>query len=225
MGSPKNEKERRDNENQVQVTLTKGFWLGQHEVTQAEWQRVMQTTPWRGNNYVKVGEEYPATYVSWDDAIKFCQKLTEQERAANRLPRGWKYTLPTEAQWEYACRAGTKSQFSFGDDDSNLGDYAWFSKNAEDGADQHPHRVGQKKANLWGLHDMHGNVWEWCRTWYAKESAGGTDPQGPTEGSARVYRGASWDGDGCRSAHRGSLPPRARAPGLGFRVAAAPSGT
>jgi formylglycine-generating enzyme required for sulfatase activity len=93
-----------DDEGPASVTLTKGFWLGQHEVTQWEWQRVMQTTPWKGRNYVKEGDDYPATYLSWDDAMKSCEKLTETERSAGRLPSGWKYTLPTEAQWQYACR-------------------------------------------------------------------------------------------------------------------------
>jgi len=134
VGSPKDEKGRTSSENQVQLKLTKGYWLGQHEVTQSEWQRVMQTTPWNRNGffkkYVKEGDDYPATCVRWYDAIKFCEKLTETERDTGRLPAGWKYTLPTEAQWEYACRAGTKSRFSFGDDESDLVEYAWFRKNA-----------------------------------------------------------------------------------------------
>ena len=177
MGSPKDEKDRSDDENQVQVTLTKGFWLGQHEVTQAEWQRVMQTTPWSGNEDVKEGDDYPATFVSWDDAMKFCEKLTEQERSAGRLPSDWQYTLPTEAQWEYACRAGTKSRFSFGDDESDLGEYAWYGKNAGDIGEKYAHRVAQKKANPWGLYDMHGNVWEWCRDVYAYELPGRRRPR------------------------------------------------
>ncbi len=135
MGSPPTELGRIGNEGPVDVTLTKGFWLGQHGVTQSEWQRVMQTTPWSGQNYVKEGEDYPATYVSWEDAIRFCEKLTEMERDAGRLPVRWKYRLPTEAQWEYACRAGAKSRFSFGDDESDLPGYAWFTKNT-DGADE-----------------------------------------------------------------------------------------
>jgi formylglycine-generating enzyme required for sulfatase activity len=133
------------------VTLTKGFWLGQHEVTQAEWQRVMQTTPWRGEPYVKEGDEYPATYVSWDDAVKFCEQLTETERQAGRVPSDWQYTLPTEAQWEWAWRAGTKSRFSFGDNDSNLVEYAWFDKNADDAGKKYAHRVGQKRENGYGF--------------------------------------------------------------------------
>ena len=193
MGSPKDEKDRSDNENQVQVTLTKGFWLGQHEVTQSAWQRVTQTTPWSGKDYVKEGDDYPATYVGWDDAMRFCEKLTEQEHGAGRLPSDWRYTLPTEAQWEYACRGGTKSRFSFDDDESDLREYAWFDKNGADASEKYAHLVGQKKANPWGLFDMHGNVWEWCCDWYAKELTGGTDPQGPPwKGSYRVLRGGCW---------------------------------
>jgi formylglycine-generating enzyme required for sulfatase activity len=172
---------------QVQMTLSQGFWLGQHEATQAEWQNVMGTAPWSERSINK-GNEYPATYVGWSDAMKFCEKLTAQERDAGRLPDGWKYTLPTEAQWEHACRAGTKTQYSFGDDYTQLGDYAWFDSNANSEA----HRVCQKKANPWGLFDMHGNVWEWCRDYFAKERAGGTDPTGPPTGRFRVCRGGSW---------------------------------
>jgi sulfatase modifying factor 1 len=225
MGSPKDEKGRNDDENQVQVTLSKGFWLGQYEVTQSEWQRVMQTTPWSEKDNVKEGDSYPATYASWDDAVKFCEKLTEQERTAGRLPEGWSYTLPTEAQWEYACRAGTKSRFSFGDDDSDLEEYAWFYKNAPHTGERYAHLVGQKKANSWGLFDMHGNVCEWCRDRYAKELAGGTDPLGPSTGSGRVYRGGCWDDPAgyCGSAYRNWFAPARRDILVGFRLAAVPS--
>jgi sulfatase modifying factor 1 len=228
MGSPKDERGYFRDEDQVQVTLTRGFWLGQHEVTQAEWQRVMQTTPWSGNMFVKEGNDYPATYVSWDDGMKFCKKLTEQERAAGRLPSGWKYTLPTEAQWEYACRAGTKSRFSFGDDESDLSDYGWWGGFDRDGnakGEMYAHTVGQKKANPFRLYDMHGNVSEWCSDYYAKKLAGGTDPQGPSEGSNRVYRGGCWGSTArsCRSANRddGETPGK-RYYALGFRVAVVP---
>lgn len=225
MGSPKYEKGRHNNEDQVQVTLTNGFWLGQHEVTQAEWQRVMQTAPWSGKLYVKEGDDYPATFVSWDDAMTFCKKLTEQEYSAGRLAIGWRYTLPTEAQWEYACRCGTKSQFSFGDDESDLGEHAWFDKNASDAGEKYAHAVGQKKANWWTISDMHGNVMEWCRDWYGKQLAFGTDPQGPSKGSDRVARGGSWVNIAgkCRSAFRDRYTPDHRLTSLGFRVAAVPS--
>ena len=194
MGSPGYEKGHFADEKQVHVSLSRGFWLGQHEVTQAEWQRVMHTAPWSGNTFVKEGNDYPAACVSWDDAMKFCEKLTDQERAAGRLPLEWKYTLPTEAQWEYACRAGTKSRFSFGDDQSELSDYAWWGGVEDDGnvkGEHYPHVVGQKRANPFRLYDMHGNVLEWCSDYYAEHLAGGTDPQGPSKGSTRVLRGGA----------------------------------
>jgi sulfatase modifying factor 1 len=229
MGSPKDEKDRFDDEDQVQVILTRGFWLGQHEITQAEWQRIMQTTPWNGKKYVKEGDDYPATYVNWDDAMKFCEKLTERERGAGQPPSDWQYTLPTEAQWECACRAGTKSRFSFGNDDSDLSDYAWWGGIVGDGNaknELYAHIVGQKKVNPWGLSDMHGNVWEWCRDWHAEELTGGTDPQGPSEGGLRVRRGGCWSSSAgyCRSALRCGSTPGLRGYDLGFRVAAVPSG-
>ncbi|HEV8068339.1 MAG TPA: formylglycine-generating enzyme family protein [Planctomycetaceae bacterium] len=226
MGSPKDEKGHLPDETQVPVTLTTGFWLGEYEVTQAEWKHVIKTAPWSGTNYVKEGNDYPATHLSWDDAMKFCEKLTETERGARRLPKGWKYTLPTEAQWEYACRAGTKSRFSFGDNDSELGNYAWFEENAWDAGEKYAHLVGQKKPNAFGFYDMHGNQREWCRDWYGDRLAGGTDPQGPSAGSLRVFRGGclSDDGEQCRSAFRRGRLPDFRANFMGFRVAAVPSG-
>jgi formylglycine-generating enzyme required for sulfatase activity len=226
MGSPKDEKDRRKDEDQVHVTLTKGFWLGQHEVTQSEWQHVMQTTPWRSANNVKEGNDIPATYVSWDDAMKFCETLTNQEHIASRLPQGWKYTLPTEAQWEYAGRAGAKSRFSFGDDESELGNNAWFAKNAKDAGEAYAHSVGQKRPNSWGLNDIHGNVWEWCSNCYVKELSGGTDPNETSGSPNRVLRGGSWTAmaSNCRLAYRGWRTPDNRADWLGFRVAAVPTG-
>jgi formylglycine-generating enzyme required for sulfatase activity len=229
MGSPQDEEGRNSDENQVQVTLTKGFWLGQCEVTQGEWRRVMQMTPWSGKEYVKEGDDYPATYVSWNDATKFCEKLTKMARSAGRLPSDWQYTLPTEAQWEYACRAGTTTRFSFGNDESGLSDYAWWGGILGDGnakSAQYAHMVAQKKPNPWGLSDMHGNVWEWCRDWYAEKLEGGTDPPGPSRGSVRVFRGGSWfyPARDCRSALRSWLAPGNRLSCLGFRLAAVPSG-
>ena len=224
MGSPKDATYRFADERPLQVTLTRGFWLGQHEVTQAEWQRVMQTTPWSGNISVKEGDDYPATYVSSEDAMNFCEKLTEQEHSAGRLPSDWRFTLPTEAQWEYACRGESKTRYSFGDDESNLGDYAWFTKNANDAGEKYAHLVGQKKANPWRLSDMHGNVYEWCSDYYAEKRAGGTDPQGPSEGSNRAIRGGSWTSSAgyCRSALRYGLTPGNRSSDVGFRVALVP---
>jgi sulfatase modifying factor 1 len=233
MGSPVNEKGRGDDENQVHVTLTKGFWMGQHEVTQAEWQHVMHTTPWiavpfGGKVFIKEGNDYPATGVSWLDATKFCETLTRQERGNGRLASGWRYALPTEAQWEYACRGGSKSRFSFADDESQLDDYAWWGilfGNANAKREEYAHAVGQKKPNPLGLSDMHGNVYEWCRDWYAKELPGGTDPQGPAKGMGRVIRGGSWVDPAafCRSADRSRGKPDFRTSDLGFRLVAVPS--
>ena len=175
MGSPKTESGRRNVEVQHPVTLTKPFLLGVHEVTQGQWQAVMGTTPWKGKQYVKEGDDYPATYVSWNDAVEFCRKLSEKE--------GLEYRLPTEAEWEYACRAGTTTAYSFGDDASELGEYAWYRENAWDAGQKYAHTVGQKKPNPWGLYDMHGNVWEWCEDRYGVYHAGAaTDPTGPAAG-------------------------------------------
>ncbi len=229
MGSPNNEWGREQWENQVQVTLTKGFWLGQHEVTQAEWRGVMQTAPWERKFGVREGDDYPATFVSWDEAMKFCEKLTEQEQSAGRLPSGWQYTLPTEAQWEYACRAGTTTRYSFGDSDLKLSDYAWWGGFIGQGSaknETYAHRVGQKKANPWGLQDMHGNVWELCHDWHSSALMGGTDPQGPSQGKFKVVRGGNWGdtANDCRSAVRHGFGPRRGNANMGFRVAAVPSG-
>jgi formylglycine-generating enzyme required for sulfatase activity len=220
MGSPKDERDRLDDENQVQVTLTKGFWLGREEVTQSEWNRIMQTAPWKGKKDVKEGDNYPAAFVNWNEAMKFCEKLTEQETRAGRLRSDWQYILPTEAQWEYACRAGTKSRFSFGDDESTLGEYAWFAKNAFFASETYPHPAAQRKSNPWGLHDIHGNVFEWCRDGYQPQLRAGTDPLTPSSGQ-QVCRGGSWltPAAGCRSAFRSSFAPDYRGYRLGFRVA------
>jgi formylglycine-generating enzyme required for sulfatase activity len=229
MGSPPEELGHQGNENQVPVTLTQAFWLGQHVVTQAEWQLMMQTAPWKSRAQVKQGRDYPATNVSWNDARRFCEKLTQQERTAGSLPFGWQYTLPTEAQWEYACRAGTISRYSFGDDESKLSDYAWWGGpvGGNASAEQYAHAVGQKKPNRFGLSDMHGNVWEWCRDSYANGLPGGTNPLGLSQGSDRVNRAGSWYSSAalCRSASRKGFGPSERRRDLGFRVARVPVGT
>ena len=220
MGSPKSEKDRFENEDQVEVTLTKGFWLGKYEVTQSEWKQVMATEFWKGANLTKEGADFPATWVNWPDATEFCRKLTEQERNKGRMPDGWEYTLPTEAQWECACRAGTKTKFSFGDDESKLGEYAWFVVNTSIAGEGYAHQMGRKKPNPWGLCDMHGNVWEWCRDYYAEKLPGGRDPEVTEKAYARVLRGGSWRSDValCRSAYRWPTPG-ARDNFIGFRVA------
>jgi len=203
-----------DNEHPLHhVKLTRSFHLGRTAVTQRQWKAMMSTAPWTGKQSVKESDDYPATYVSWDDAVEFCRKLSEQE--------GVDYRLPTEADWEYACRAGTKTEYSFGDDQSLLDEYAWYDKNVVDADQNFAAMVGEKKPNPWGLYDMHGNVWEWCQDWideYPRDDV--TDPAGPDSGVNRVSRGGCWDFDAwrCRSANRCSVTPSLRYGNLGFRV-------
>ena len=250
MGSPKPEQDRSDSEDQVTVTLTVGFWLGKYEVTQEEFDLVVRmdldrrhaTHMWgkppnffsaNGNGKRRVAatetNRFPVENVSHDEALEFCAKLTDHEQRAGRLSKGWIYTLPTEAQWEYACRAGTDTPFSFGEllngaEANCLGE-------SPDGADSkdpflgRTTNVGSFAGNAWGLHDMHGNVWEWCRDAYASKLPGETDPR-VTTGSSRVLRGGSWNSATkyCRSAHRSWYVPSFRDNDLGFRVACIPSG-
>jgi len=195
------------------VTLTKSFYLGRTEVTQGQWKAVMGTTPWKGYSFVKEGGDYPAVYASWEDAVEFCRKLSAKE--------GVEYRLPTEAEWEYACRAGTTTVYSFGDDESQLGEYAWIEENTQYAGEGYDHIVGQKKPNPWGLYDMHGNVFEWCQDWYGEyPSDDVTDPVGPDSGSYRVSRGGGWFSSAvyCRSAVRLWITPSGRDFSLGFRV-------
>jgi formylglycine-generating enzyme required for sulfatase activity len=225
MGSPPTEKDRKSREEQTAVTLTAGFWLGQFEVTQGQWEQMMGTTPWKDKQHVREGADYPVTYVSWNQAVDFCRNLTNQERKAGRLPSEWEFTLPTDAQWEYACRAGTSTAFSFGDDELSLSESAWWYGALEAGG-EFAHEIGQKKANPWGLHDIHGNVWEWCQDWYEEKVTGGVNPPGPSKGSLRVYRGGSWRHQGslCRSAYRWGVDPTYQNTDLGFRVVCGRSG-
>jgi formylglycine-generating enzyme required for sulfatase activity len=225
--------DQRYNEGRVPVKLTHGFWLGRCEVTQAEWKRVMHSTPWAGKDGVKQGDYFPASCVSWDDAMVFCGKLTSVERAAGRLPKGWRYTLPTDAQWEYACRAGTTTSFHFGAGQSQLPDYAWFGSQCHDKHypgnttnERYAHSIGLKKPNEWGLYDMYGNVWEWCLDVYSDEVPGGSDPLVSRVGSLRVFRGGSWKLNGryCRSAFRNGTEAGNATDCLGFRLAASPNG-
>ena len=213
MGSPASEVGRDGDEGpQTQVRLTKGFWLGKFEVTQAQWQELMGNNP---SDFQNAGRDAPVEMVSWDQSMAFCRKLTEQEQRAGRLPTGYRYTLPTEAQWEYAARAGTASPYGV---TGNLEDIGWYSANS--GGTTKP--VGQKRANAWGLHDMHGNVWEWCSDWFGNYPGGNaTDPTGPSSGSYRVSRGGSWYFGAlpCRSACRVSRLPGFRDLDFGFRLA------
>jgi len=221
MGSPAGEKNHQDDEAQVAVTLTKPFEIGKYEVTQGQWKSVMGTEPWLGQKYIQADKDCPATYVNWVDATAFCKKLTDLERQSEKLKANEEYRLPTEAEQEYACRAGTTATHSFGGNEKQLGEHAWFYGNAFDAGEKYAHKVGKKKPNPWGLHDMHGNVWEWCSDWYDEKLSGGTDSVGPNGGSARVNRGGGWrayPGD-CRSATRNYYVPSFRHDSLGFRVA------
>jgi sulfatase modifying factor 1 len=187
MGSPEGEEGRRDNETQHPVTISKPFYMQTTEVTQGQWKEVMGTEPWKGKSFVKEGANYAATYISWDDAVAFCKQLSEEE--------GKTYRLPTEAEWEYACRAGTQTTWSFGNDEKQLGDYAWYDKNAKYLDEKYAHEVGLKKPNPFGLYDMHGNVFEWCHDYFEEDyykQSPAQDPPGPTSGSFRVLRGGSW---------------------------------
>ena len=178
---------------QIPVTLPRGFWMGRYEVTQAQYEAVMGDNP---SEYK--GESLPVDSVKWNEAKKFCQEFTELERKASRLPQGWEYRLPTEAQWEYACRAGTTLVWDnekdlvypskFEDDLSELGDYAWYIKNSDD----KPHPVGQKKSNAWGLCDMHGNVSEWVRDAWQSKLSGGENPEVSVWSPVYTVRGADF---------------------------------
>ena len=215
MGSPASEEGRDEVEFQHEVEITKSFYMATTEVTQGQWQQVMGTTPWKNANYVKEGSSYPATFVSWDDAIKFCEKLSQQESKT--------YGLPTEIQWEFACRGNSTTAYSFGASDSQLGEFGWFNKNAWDVGDKYAHEVGVKQPNGFGLFDMHGNVYEWCADWYDEayyKSSPKKDPVGPPAGSSRVLRGGSWRAEAslCRSASRGRFGPSYRYSSSGFRV-------
>jgi formylglycine-generating enzyme required for sulfatase activity len=215
MGSPADEPFRSGNEQQHKVTISKAFYMQTTEVTQGQWQAVMGSEPWKGEAYVKEGANYAATYVSWNDAVAYCKKLSEKESKT--------YRLPTEAEWEYACRARTRTQWSFGNDEKALGDYAWYKENAWNIGERYTHQVGLKNPNVFGLYDMHGNVWEWCHDYYGEDyykQSPEQDPQGPGSGSSRVVRGGSWyyDSRVTRSAGRNRSVAGRRDVNNGFRL-------
>lgn len=221
MGSPASDPDAKDDEQpQVAVELTRGFWLGKYEVTQGEWQGLMGTAPWKVTGSAVQGANYPACEITLAEAVEFCEKLTEREMAAGSLTDGWYFRLPSEAEWEYACRAGSQTRYSFGDAAEELGKYAFYKA----GPSFELRPVGEKAANRWGFFDMHGNVSEWCRGWYGEKLPGGRNPLKPFEGVARTFRGGSnCDEAGeCRSASRNSNFDF-RSPALGLRVALVPS--
>jgi formylglycine-generating enzyme required for sulfatase activity len=227
MGSPPDELDRFGDEGpQAAVTISRGFWIGKYEVTQGEYLTVIGNNP----SYFTAAHGYvtdlnrPVELVSWIDATNYCAMLTERERAAGRIATNSVYRLPTEAEWEYACRGWTSDRrYSYGDDlgYTNLPNYAWFNVNGS--STTHP--VGQKLANPWGLYDIHGNVFEWCRDWYDSYPGGiAVDPQGPATGTFRVFRGGGWSDSSvfCRSAFRAYSSPTDHFLGVGFRVVLVP---
>ena len=189
------------------VTISEAFYMGKYEVTQKEWKAVMGSNP----SYFE-GDDLPVENVSWNDIQEFVKKLNQKEG-------GNKYQLPTEAEWEYAARAGSNSKWSFGDNESQLGDYAWYGSNSN----SQTHPVGQKKPNKYGLYDVHGNVWEWVQDWYDSNyysSSPKTDSKGPSSGSLRVFRGGGWysDAEYTRSADRDFDNPEYGFSNIGFRL-------
>jgi len=217
MGSPAGKKARQEPDDQVhRVRITKPFYLGKYEVTQEQWEKVIGKNP---SDFR--GPMNPVEQLSWDDCQDFLKKLNALVFAPVPVGKGAgakaEFRLPTEAEWEYACRAGSKGRFCFGDSDDELGKYAWYQGNSGDKT----HPVGEKKPNAWGMHDMHGNVWEWCQDWYGVYAGGAAqdDPIGPDKGSTRVLRGGSWNGDPdlCRSAIRARGAPADRF-GVGLRL-------
>lgn len=209
---------------QVDVKLSRGYWLTKYELTQGQWEAVMGmgSRPWTGRLNARTGNNVPATWISWGEAMEFCDRLTEMERNAGRLQAHQKYTLPTEAQWEYACRAGTTTIFSFGDDRTLAKDYAWCYESARLAGEEFVHDVGMKKPNPWGLYDMHGNVSEWCLDKFSDTLPGGEDPVNcPKCVAGRVLRGGSWyrGAGNCSSTFRGHSSETVRGIKRGFRVA------
>lgn len=189
------------------IDVADGFWLAKHEVTQSQWEQIMGTKPWEGQVFVNQGKTYPAVCISWEDAQAFCAKVTASERAAGRLPVDWAIELPTEIQWEYAARAGSPRPYISGDTPDPLPAFAWYAKKATEA--QAP--VGKQQANSWFLHDMAGNVWEWCADEFrAGENRG-----------VRAVRGGGWldEPAACRFDHRWGQPTKYRCFDLGFRVA------
>jgi formylglycine-generating enzyme required for sulfatase activity len=228
IGSPASEPDRDDGDEgpQTEVIISRSFWMGRHEVTQGEYLDVMGINPSHFNGVRWGSIDYgtdlkrPVEQVSWDDAVAYCAALTDRELEAGLIPVGTAYRLPTEAEWEYACRALTSTRFSYGDDPEyhQLTDYAWFSENSEG----RTHPVGKKLPNPWGLYDMHGNVWEWCQDFWVYPGGLVADPIGRQLGV--MVRGGGWGfryegANNCRSA--------ARQPGrgletIGFRVVLVP---
>jgi formylglycine-generating enzyme required for sulfatase activity len=225
MGSPTEEEEASTKEEQHQVTISKDYFLGVYEVTQGQYEKLMGTNPSYFDSRELIGFDtsmHPVEQISRENVVEFCKRLSEmpEEKEEGRV-----YRLPTEAEWEYACRAGTTTAFSFGESSKSLDEFAWYIENSN--GQTHP--VGEKRPNAWGLYDMHGNILEWCSDWYGEYPKGPvTDPVGLKEGSYPVFRGGSFchEASGCRSASRFPVPKSFLSAGAcGFRLAMTPLGT
>ena len=218
MGSPSTEPNRWSYETQHQVTISKPYYMQTTVVTQGQWKAVMGSNP---SNFTSCGDDCPVEQVSWYDVQEFIRKLNQQEGTD-------KYRLPTEAQWEYAARAGTTTPFNTGNclstDQANYNGSRPLSGCPKGENRRKTVRVGSFSPNAWGLYDMHGNVWQWCQDWYGDYTSDSvTDPEGPSSGRYRIFRGGGWDrggARGCRSASRGFLvvPPDRTCPAVGFRL-------
>ncbi len=223
MGSPRYEEARKSHEDRHQVTLTRSYLLSATEVNQAQWFSVMMTNPSRFEGGLR-----PVENITFDECIEFCNQLSLREGLTpvygqqggevywNRESNG--YRLPTEAEWEYACRAGSQKRFTNGDRSADLQMLSWYRNNSTG----RTHDGASKAPNNWGLHDMHGNVWEWCWNWSAEyPTRFSVDPEGPQQGTSRVIRGGSWDNpaEACRSANHNGAKPGFHGAILGFRVA------
>lgn len=204
------------------VTISRDYWLAKYEVTQGEFMAVLGRNP---SNFAG-DTNRPVEKVTFFDALNYCATLSQREREAGRLPAGYEYRLPTEAEWEYACVAGTTNRYGFGSDTNVADQFAWTAENSD--ATTHP--VGSKKPNTWGLYDMHGNVWEWCLDWFAPYPAGPlTDPAGPATSKFKVFKGGGWNQEieYARAANRFMMSPSNGIHFVGFRIVlgqAPPSG-
>ena len=199
------------------ATISHGFWIGRTPVTQQQWSKVLgQRDAW-----THVDPSCPVTHVDWNDANEFCVLLSERERSVGKLHDGWKYRLPTEAEWEYACRAGTVTTYFFGEEWERLTEFAWFNRNTTEVGEEHLHPVASRKPNPWGLFDMYGNVLEWCLDGFQYEHKGGSNPFVEPSSETRVTRGgdfrsADWC---CESGSRFEYMSDSRRDDIGFRIA------
>lgn len=215
MGAPLGDLKRNPDETPAhEVMISNGFYLGKYEITQSQWVAIMGTAPWTGKQFVEVNDDNPAVYISWIALQEFLRRLNES--VGESL-----YRLPTEAEWEYACRAGSTSPWSFGGDEIQLGQYAWYADNTVAAGLPHARRVGEKLPNPWGLHDMHGNVWEWVIDRYGPYGRlASVDPTGPESGATRVMRGGGFVNPArhLRSAKRFSHDESLRYSAIGARL-------